>query len=41
MANLLLALAFVIALFYGYRVVCKLDQFLNSGIIESDDTDEA
>ena len=41
MVNLLLALAFVIALFYGYRTVAKLDRFLDSGKIESEDTDES
>mgnify|MGYP007101928055 CR=1 FL=1 len=40
LANLLLALAFVIALSYGYRIMDKLDQFLDSGRINSDDTEE-
>ena len=41
MANLLLALVFVIVFIHGYRMMDKLDQFLNSGRIESEDTDES
>ena len=41
MANLLLAFAFVIALLFGYRMMDKLDRFLDSGKIENDDTAES
>ncbi len=37
MANMLLVFTFVIVLFYGYRIMDKLDQFLNSGRIENED----
>ena len=40
MADLLLALAIATALFYGYRMMGKLDQFLGSAIIEDEDADE-
>ena len=40
MANLLLAPAFAIVLFYGYRIMDKLDRFLDSMKTEDEDTDE-
>ena len=40
MANLLLVFSFVIALFFGHRMMDKLDRFLNSGKIEDEDSDE-
>ena len=40
MADLLLALALVIVLFFGYRRMKKLDRFLDSGRMESEDEDE-
>ena len=40
MADLLLALALVIVLFFGYRMMKKLDRFLDSGRMENEDEDE-
>ena len=38
MANLLLVLTFAITLLYGYRLMDKLDRFLNSVEIDGEDT---